>query len=322
MKAAIYDVPGGPDVLRYADVPDPVCGDDEVIVQVEAISIEGGDLHHRSQTPPATPGHVHGYAASGAIMEVGRAVRGRQVGQRVTTVGLAGSHAELRATPAILTWLVPAGLDMAAAAAVPIPFGTAYHCLFTRGALRAGETLLVQGGAGMVGLGAIQYAARAGARVLATVSGHDRANRLKALGLDEAIDHRSEDVSAELRRLTQGRGVDLVVDPVGGTLDQSIAALRDRGRLVFVGGADNTGLLPNLLPAMLANLTLHGVYFGSRWEEPEVSATVDLILDDVASGRIEASIDRVFPLSEAAAAHRYAAEGRGLGRTILRPRAA
>lgn len=317
MKAAIYDHAGRPEVLRYADVPDPTCPDDGVVIRLEAISIEGGDLWHRAGVEPPHPGHVLGYAAAGEIVQVGAAVRDRRVGQKVMTADLQGSHAELSAVPARRTWIVPEGLDLAAAAAIPIGFATAHHCVFDRGALTAGETVLVQAGAG--GIGAIQFARRAGARVLATVSGEDRIARLKELGLDEAIDHRTQDVIAEVRRLTEGRSVDLVIDPVGGTLGQSIAAPRDQGRLVFVGNADRASMTPDLLPAMMANLTLDGVYFGGRWDEPEVAGTVDEILADAAAGRIEIVIDRIFPLAEAAAAHRHAEEGRGLGRTIMRP---
>jgi len=190
MKAAVYDTAGDPDVLRYTDVAMPPCGPDDVLVRVGAISIEGGDLLHRANMAPEAPNHIVGFAAAGRIVQVGSAVTNRRVGQRVATGALDGSHAEYRAVRASGTWVVPDGVDDAAAAAVPVAFGTAWHCVHERLRLAEGETLLVQGGAGMVGLAAIQIAHRLGARVIATVSGEERIARLRALGLDEAIDHR------------------------------------------------------------------------------------------------------------------------------------
>ncbi|MFC7555250.1 zinc-binding alcohol dehydrogenase family protein [Pseudoroseomonas wenyumeiae] len=150
MKAAVYDAAGEPQVLHYRDVADPPCPPDGVLIRVEAISIEGGDLINRASTPPPSPGYVLGYASAGEVVAVGPQVRDRFVGQRVTGFDLCGSHAAMRAIQASKTWLVPDGLDMAAAAALPISFGTAYHCLFTRGGLSEGETVLIQGGAGVL----------------------------------------------------------------------------------------------------------------------------------------------------------------------------
>ncbi|MGP2836348.1 quinone oxidoreductase family protein [Serratia nevei] len=205
MKAAIYGHPGPPNVLRYADVPDPVCPSDGVLMQVEAAAIEAGDLINRASTPPPYPAFVVGFAAAGEVIAVGDKVQDRLVGEKVTSFDLAGSHAQVRAVTAAKTWLVPEGLSMAAAA-LPIAFGTAHHCLFARGKLKPGETVLIQGGAGGVGLAAIQLAHLAGATVLATVSGTERTERLVKLGLDHAIDYRSVDVVDTVMCLTRGRG--------------------------------------------------------------------------------------------------------------------
>ncbi|AHE55718.1 hypothetical protein NX02_20305 [Sphingomonas sanxanigenens DSM 19645 = NX02] len=124
MKAAIYDKAGGPDVLRYADVPDPVCADDGLVIQVKAVSIEGGDTINRATQEPPHPAYVMGYAAAGEVVEVGRNVLGFSIGQPVTTMGMDGSHAELRSVSAKTSWAVPDGLDYGAAAAIPIAFGT------------------------------------------------------------------------------------------------------------------------------------------------------------------------------------------------------
>jgi len=319
MKAAIYDHPGPPDVLRYADVPDPVCPSDGVLIRVEAAAIEGGDLINRASTPAPHPAFVIGYAAAGTIVAVGETVTDRHVGQKVTSFDLAGSHAELRAVAASRTWLVPDGLDMTAAAALPIAFGTAHRCLFARGGLKRGETVLIQAGAGGVGLAAIQLAHRSGATVLATVSGAARAERLAGLGLDHVIDHRTADVVDTVMRLTEGRGADLVVDPVGITLQTSLATLRPEGRLVFVGNAGGPQLSIDLWPALQANQSLFGVFMGTQFERPEVYGTVSRMLEEAAIGHLEAIVDKTFPLSAAAEAHSYSQSGPILGRVVLVP---
>lgn len=319
MKAAVLDRPGPPEVLRYAEVPDPACEPDGVVVRVEAIAIEGGDLIDRASAEPPSSPFVIGYAAAGVVVAVGRHVADRRPGQRVASFDLAGSHAELRAVTASRTWPVPDGLSMPAAAALPIAFGTAHHCLFARGGLQHGETVLVQAGAGGVGVAAIQLAHRAGATVLSTVSGAGRIDRLTALGLDHAIDHRAVDVVGEVARLTQGRGVDLVIDPVGTTLRTSLAALRPEGRLVFVGNAGGSTLDLDLWPALQANQSLFGVFMGTQFEQPDVYATVARMLEQAARGDLDVVVDRTFPLAAAAEAHAYAEGGSRLGRVVLVP---
>lgn len=321
MKAALYDHPGPPDVLRYVDVPDPVCPSDGVLIRVEAAAIEGGDLINRASTPPPHPAFVLGYAAAGEIIGVGAKVKDRRLGQKVTSFDLAGSHAELRAVAASRTWPVPEGLDMAAAAALPIAFGTAHHGLFAQGGLKRGETVLIQAGAGGVGLAAVQLAHQAGAIVLATVSGAERANRLVELGLDHAIDHRSADVVDTVMRLTEGRGADLVVDPVGTTLQASLAVLRPEGRLVFVGNAGGSQLTIDLWSALQANQSLFGVFMGTQFEKPHVYSTVSTMLEQAAIGDLKVIVDRTFPLSAAAEAHAYAESNSILGRVVIVPAA-
>ncbi|KAB0569509.1 quinone oxidoreductase family protein [Brucella pituitosa] len=317
MKAAIYDHPGPPEVLRYSDVPDPICPSNGVLIRVAAAAIEGGDLINRASAQPPHPAFIVGFAAAGEIIAIGENVSDRHVGQKVTSFDLAGSHAELRAVAASRTWLVPEGLDMPAAAALPIAFGTAHHCLFARGNLNRGETVLIQAGAGGVGVAAIQLAHRAGATVLATVSGAERAERLIGLGLDYVIDHHSVDVIDTVMRLTGGRGVDLVIDPVGATLQNSLAALRSEGRLVFVGNAGGSVLSIDLWPALQANQSLLGVFMGTQLEKPEVHATISRMLELAATGDLEVVVDKIFPLANAAAAHAYAENTSILGRVII-----
>src|SRR4051812_49481942 len=163
MKAAVIYENGGPDVLRYEDVPDPECPDGHVVVDVEAISIEGGDLLHRAGAELPSVPHIVGYLAAGTISDVGAGVESCAVGDRVVTLNAAGSHASKRAVPAVSTWPIPDGLDAAPAACVPVALGTAQECLFTAGNLEAGETALIPAGGGGVGRAAYHPGQKAGA---------------------------------------------------------------------------------------------------------------------------------------------------------------
>ena len=153
MKAAVYYSNGGPEVFKYEDVADPECGPDEVLIRVERISVEGGDLVNREIRPLARVPHIVGYQCAGTVVEVGAQVRDREVGQRVVAVLNWGSHAQLVAAPADDTWVLPAGIDLDQAAAVPTAWGTAHECLFEFGGLKAGETVLIHAGGGGGGAG-------------------------------------------------------------------------------------------------------------------------------------------------------------------------
>jgi NADPH:quinone reductase-like Zn-dependent oxidoreductase len=318
MKAAVYDNPGPPTVLTYADVPDPVCGPDDVLISVAAISIEGGDLINRRSTPQQSPWIV-GYAAAGTIISIGENVRNWAVGEKVAAFDMHGSHAELWSVPSSRTWLVPDGVEMAQAAALPISFGTAYRCLITKGGLGESETVLIQAAAGGVGLAAIQLARGAGATVIAVVGGRERQALLTELGASHVIDRLEKDVVEEVLRLTGRKGADLVIDPVGSTLTASLSALAPEGRLVFVGNAGGGSLNVDLWQPMQNNQTLHGVFMGPLFERPAIYRTVSQLLEAVAEGRMEVVIDRVFPLHEASKAHEYAETAKPLGRVVMVP---
>ncbi|EMH9206177.1 zinc-binding alcohol dehydrogenase family protein [Klebsiella michiganensis] len=319
MKAAVYDVEGSPGVLKYVDVPEPVTGSDDILISVEAISIEGGDLINRRSTPPPLPSWIVGYAAAGTVVAVGSKVRSRTVGDRVAAFHMQGSHAERWAVPAERTWLIPDGVGMAEAAALPISFGTAHHCLFTRGMLRQGETVLIQAAAGGVGLAAVQLASQAGATVIAVVSGTQRRVRLRELGADYVVDRTKDNIVDSVRQYTHGTGVDLVIDPVGTTLPVSLSALAPEGRLVFVGNAGGGSLTVDLWPAMQSNQTLMGVFMGPLFARHGVRTSVDEMLQAVAAGRVTVVIDRIFPLANAAAAHEFAETAKPLGRIVMKP---
>lgn len=323
MKAAAYTRTGGPEVLEYVDVPDPELRPGGVLIEIEAVSIQGGDLLHRAGGVMVTTPHVVGYQAAGRIRELGADVTGFEVGQPVVATMPHGSHAELAAVPAQSVYAIPDGLSIDEAAGVPIEFGTADDCLFEFGHLQAGERVLVQAGAGGVGLAAIQLAKAAGAStVIATASSDERLARLHELGMDHGINYAREDVPARVRELTDGHGVDLVIDPVGGsTLEASIAALAYRGRISWLGRAGRETRPPDVWPLMEKNASLTGVFLGAEMARnpARVRAMIERLLQRAAAGELRVVIDRVFPLAEAAAAHAYIEERRAFGRVLLRP---
>lgn len=320
MMAAVYYENGPPSVLRYEQVPDPKCHAKGVVIRVAAVSIEGGDLLHRVGAPLASRPHVVGYQAAGEIVEVGTEVTHLRVGQRVVTVDGAGSHAQLRAVPARNCWVVPEGADLRSVACIPIPFGTADDCLFEHARLRAGETVLVQGGGGGVGLAAIQLAKRAGATVLATASSEEKLERLRPFGVDHGINYRDQDLVAEVRRVTKGHGADVIVDPIGGTtLQQSIAALAYRGRIAWVGRAGRELVKHDVGALMQGNQSLIGVFLGAEITTDRVHDMIQRHVDEVAAGKLAVAIDRAFPLKDAAAAHAFIESRKAFGRVLLIP---
>jgi NADPH2:quinone reductase len=291
-----------------------------VLIRVGAISIEGGDVIGRATvTPPSAP-HVVGYQCAGTIVEIGDEVVDRAIGQRVAAFMWSGSHAELAATPARFTWVVPEDADIIDAACTPAAFGTAHDCLFEFGRLQAGETVLVQAGAGGVGIATIQLAKRAGATVLATASSEARLEPLHALGMDVGIDYSRDDWVDRVRDATDGRGADLVVDSVGGrVLQGSLACVAYRGRCITVGQASREGRVIDVTSLVRGNQALMGVLLGAEMDTERVHDMIAALVDDVANGRLRVIVDRTFPLAEAAAAHAYIESRRAVGRVVLVP---
>jgi NADPH2:quinone reductase len=322
MKAAVIYENGGPKVLRYEEVADPGCPEGCVVVDAEAISIEGGDLLARAGGDlPAVP-HVVGYLSAGTVSEVAPGVEGRAVGDRVVALNATGSHAERRAVFALTTWPIPDGLDADRAACVPVAFGTAYECLFTAGNLAEGQTVLVHAGAGGVGMAAIQLAKGAGATVIATASSDEKLERLKALGLDHGINYATESFVERTNQLTDSRGVDIVLDSIGGqNLVDSVSVLAYRGTLVSVGVSGREGSAIEARSLWARNNTLRGVYLGGAIlpEYARIHPMIGDMLERVASGELQVEIDRSFPLADAAAAHEYAESRKAFGRIVITP---
>ncbi len=320
MKAAVYYETGGPEVFKYEDVPDLQCHPRGIIFDVEAVSIEGGDVLNRAGGMLKNVPHVVGYQAAGTVCEVGSDVTDRKVGDRVATSAGDGSHAEKRSVPVRASWIIPDNLSCEEAACVPVPFGTADDCLFEFGHLQEGETVLIQGAAGGVGVAAVQLAKRAGATVLATASSQAKRDFLSDLGADHCIDYTDADWPKEVRRLTDNQGVNLVVDPVGGSvLQHSIRLIAYRGRVVTVGNAGRENMKFDISSIGHMNQSITGVFLGSEQGTPRVYNMIQDRLADVARGDLKVIIDKRFPLSEAAAAHAYIESRQAMGRVILIP---
>ncbi|MDQ6816334.1 MAG: zinc-binding alcohol dehydrogenase family protein [Actinomycetota bacterium] len=322
MKAAVIYETGGPEVLLYEDVPDPECPVGCVLIDVEAISIEGGDLLARAGSPPPSVPHIVGYLAAGTVVEVGAGVEDRAAGDRIVTLNAAGSHASKRAVPAVSTWPIPDGLEAARAACVPVAFGTAQECLFIAGNLKAGQTAVIHAGAGGVGIAAIQLAKQAGATVISTASSDEKLKRLSEFGLDHGINYVTENFVERSRELTDGRGADLILDSVGGqNLVDSVAALAYRGTLISVGVAGRAGSEVEARNLWEKNNALRGVFLGAALlnEYPRVHSMIADLVERVGTGELRVVIDRTFPLAAAAAAHAYIESRNAFGRVVMTP---
>lgn len=320
MKAAVYYETGAPDVFKYEEVPDPKCHPRGVVLDVEAVSIEGGDVLNRAGGALTKTPHIVGYQAAGTIVEVGSEVTDRKVGQRVATSSGDGSHAAKRSVPVRGTWLLPDNLSSEEGACVPVPFGTADDCLFEFGHLQAGETVLVQGGAGGVGLATVQLAKRAGATVIATASSQPKLDFLKQLGVDHGINYVEANLLEEVMRITDNKGVNLVVDPVGGeVLENSLRAIGYRGRVVIVGNAGREVRKFDISSLMGMNQSISGVFLGAEIATDRAYNMIQSHIESIAKGELKVIIDKKFPLSDAAGAHAYIESRQAIGRVLLIP---
>ncbi|MBI5289489.1 MAG: zinc-binding dehydrogenase, partial [Chloroflexi bacterium] len=274
----------------------------------------GGELVRRP--------HIVGYNCAGVVREVGAEVTDRKAGDRVTALMANGSHAELVSVPSTSTWVVPDGVTFEQAACVPVAFGTAHDCVHEFGRVKAGETVLIQAGTSGVGIACVQIAKRAGATVLATSSSDEKLERLRAYGMDQGVNYASGDFVAQVRKLTNGQGADLIVDSVGGkTLEGSILCAAYRGRVITVGNVSREGKGIDVGPLSGANASLTGVFFGLETfrSAARVVPMMNQILADIAKGDLRVAVDRTYPLSEAAAAHAYIESRAAFGRVVLVP---
>lgn len=318
----MYYQGGGPDVLTYEEVADPVLGPKHVLIEVHAVSIEGGDVLARAFGPAGPAPYCGGYLAAGVIIEVGSEVTDRFVGQRVTTVDNGGSHASLRSVDARSSWPIPDDMSMITGACIPIPFGTADDSLFEFGRLQGGESVLIHAGASGTGLAGIQLAKRAGATVYATASSGARLEKLKDYGLDHGINYTEVDFEEAMRELTDGRGPDLIVDSVGGkNLEKSLACAAYRGRIVAMGGVGRDTYQPKLAVMSGQNKTFVSYFQGAelRFNGARARANVQRLIEEVGRGELQVVVDRSFKLSQANEAHAFIESRQAFGRVVLEP---
>jgi len=319
MRAITYARHGGPEVMTWDEVAVPTCHRKGILIGVEAVSVEGGDLLDRSGNfaPLAAEPLIIGRQAAGVILEVGDDAPGFKVGQRAVGVRPNGSHAEIFAAPARTSWLIPQALSTEMAAALPIAFATAHDALHHYGRLQAGETVLIQAGASGVGIAAIQLARTAGAGlILATGSSDERLARLRAFGLDHGINYRTANLAEEVARLTSGRGVDVLLETVGGdSMQASIDSMARGGRLVAIGQASRAPVLVDLKQIYARGIILSG--FRLDIASDRIHGAVTAILAQAARGEVEVVLDRTFSLEDTAAAHAYVESRAAFGRVIL-----
>lgn len=338
MKAVRFHAHGGPEVLRYEDVPDPVPRPGEALVRVRACALNHLDLWERRGLDRVTlplP-HISGSDVAGEV--VAAEAPGVEIGQRVLVQpGLScgrcpaclsgadnfcpeydvlgyrsdGGYAELVRVPVQNLVPIPAHVGWIAAAAFPLTFLTAWHMLVSRAQLGAGETVLVLAAGSGVGQAAVQIARLYGARVLATAGSDDKAARARALGAEAVVNHRTQDLAAEVRRLTGGRGADLVIEHVGqATWDASVRSLARGGRLVTCGATTGPSGALNLPTLFSRQISILGSYMGSKGELRRVA---ELFF----AGRLAPVVDRVFPLERAADAQRRLEAGEHFGKIVL-----
>jgi putative PIG3 family NAD(P)H quinone oxidoreductase len=316
--------PGPPDVLRPVERPDPVPAAGEVLIRVAAAGVNRPDVLQRRGHYPPPPGasDVPGLEVAGVVTSVGEGVSEWRVGDSVCALVAGGGYATACVAPARQCLPVPGPLDFVSAAAIPETFFTVWTNVFDRGRLQPGESALFHGGASGIGTTAIQLAAARGSRVFATAGSPDKCRACEALGAERAIDYRTEDFVDVVKSLTDGRGVDLVLDIVGGSyVDRNLAALAMDGRLVVIGFMEGKPTATVDLRRILGRrLTVTGSALRPRTVE-EKGAIADSLKRDVwpllASGQVRPIVYRTFPLAEAAAAHRLMESSEHVGKIVL-----
>ena len=325
MTAIEIAAPGGPEVLRPARRPVPEPGHGEVLIEVAAAGVNRPDVMQRQGAYPPPPGasNIPGLEVSGHVVANGPGAHRYEAGAVVCALVHGGGYAEFSVAPEGQTLPVPAGLALADAAGLPETFFTVWTNLFERARLSAGERLLVHGGASGIGTTAIQIASALGARVFATAGSPEKCAACERLGAERAIDYRKEDFVAVAKGLTDGEGVDVVLDMVGGDyLQRNIAALRPEGRLAQIAFLEGSKCQIDLNPLMRKRLTIVGSTL--RPQSVESKARIAAALEErvwplVEAGLVRPVIDSRHPLDQAAAAHARMEDGRHIGKILLEP---
>ncbi len=327
---------GGPEVLEVVERPDPEPGPGELRIAVRATGINFADilarmgLYRDAPKPPM----VMGYEVSGVVDAAGSDAPAELVGQRVVAMTRFGGHADCVVVPAESAVRLPDAMGFEEAAAMPVVYLTAYHMLYHLGNLHPGERVLIHSAGGAVGLAAIQLCKRRGAEMFGTASA-GKHERLRELGVSHCIDYRAEDFEQVVAERTDGKGVHIVLDAVGGaSFKKSYRSLAKGGRLFCFGISSFAGAgkrsfwrtagsvmaMPLFSPIrfMLDNKGVFGVNLGDLWDEQElVLGELNALLELYAAGDIRPAVDRAFPLEQAADAHRYIQERKNFGKVVL-----
>lgn len=322
MHALICSRLGGPEVLEYVELPDPVAGAGTVTIDVAAIGVNFPDglvIAGKYQTVPDLP-YVPGSEVAGTIRSIGADVVGLTPGQRVTAFCRRGGYAERVVVPAASVHPIPDAMPMTSAAALPIAYGTSYHGLVDRANLAAGETLLVLGAAGGVGLAAVEIGRAIGARVIAAASSAEKLALCESHGADVLINYRDEDLGAAIRARTEGSGVDVIYDPVGGPDSEAVLnRLAWGGRFVTVGFA--SGVIPRvgMNQLLLNERSLLGLVWGdwANRHPRKNSANMEQLMDWYRRGQLRPHIGGQWDLSAAAEALDSVMNRSALGKVVL-----
>ena len=323
MKAIVFSQSGGPEVLAWSEVPDPVPGDGEVLVEVAAAAVNRADLLQRQSfyNPPPGSSEILGLECSGRIAALGPGVSGWGVGDRVCALLTGGGYAQKVAVPSGQLLPVPDSVDLVDAAGLPEAVCTVWSNVFMAAGLRPGETLLVHGGASGIGTTAIQLAKSLGATVLVTVGSKEKARRCVELGADAAIDYKNEDFVERVHELTAGQGADVILDIMGASyLARNVDALAVNGRLVNIGMQGGSKAELDLGKLMRKRAAVLATTLRARPLEEKaaiVAAVREHVWPLVASGAFRVIVDRRVPLPDAADAHRAVEASDHVGKVLL-----
>jgi NADPH2:quinone reductase len=300
---------GGPEVLQPVTVPLPLVGRGQVLIKVEAAGVNRPDVMQRLGLYPAPKGHseIPGLEVSGTVVLVGPEAPRFNAGAKVMALVNGGGYAEYCVADESACLPVPEGVSMIEAAAIPEGFFTVWHNVFERGGLKSGEWFLIHGGTSGIGVAAIQLATALGSKVIATVGSAEKCAACRELGAVRAVDYKTEDFVEAVKAETGGRGVDVILDMVGGEyVERNIRSLGDDGRLVYIGFQSGSKVTVDLMRVMLKRLTLTGSTLRIRSAEVKAGiarAVEEKVVPLITQKRVKIVIDATFPLREAAAAH-------------------
>ncbi|MSS00019.1 NAD(P)H-quinone oxidoreductase [Arthrobacter sp. BL-252-APC-1A] len=323
MKAIVITEPGGPEVLSLSDVPAPVPGPGEVLIDVVAAGLNRADVLQRQGNYPVPPGapEYPGLEVSGRVAAIGTGVEGLGVGADVVALLSGGGYAEQVVVPAGQVLPVPAEMDLVTAAALPEVAATVFSNLFMSAGVREGEYVLIHGGAGGIGTMAIQLVAAFGAVPMVTASSQAKLDLAASLGAKVLINYKDQDFVEEVRAATDGHGADVILDVMGAKyLQRNLDALAVEGRLVIIGLQGGTRAELDLNALMRKRCAVMGTTLRARPEEEKsaiMAAVGEYVWPMLRDGSVKPLVDRTFPLAEAAEAHRYFDSGQHTGKILL-----